>query len=194
LEQETEGLTEAEGMREFADEEGLLSGVGERLILERFARDSAENIFFSLLAFHCRTGRWPSRVGVVSWSSKGLRFHLLASGFGLGGRIFFYGTGDYPDPVSLERAAAAEARFNATIVDVSFVPPAFKLIDPLLRNEIEFARKRWGRMPKKFEPNADGNRAYIAEVKAAYAVNEPAIRPRILIEKGSSNIQEGPPF
>src|SRR5206468_3626604 len=157
---------EAEGMWNYAVQNGLLPLADDRIILEKWARDSMENVLFSMLAFFHATGGWPARVGVVSWSSKGLRFHLIASGLQLGGRIFFHGVGDYPKQHDLERACAAEARFNAALVDVSFVPPSYKLVDPLLRNETEFATKRWARMPITFTPDAAGNRAYIEQVKA----------------------------
>ena len=168
LEAETGGVSEAEGMRDYAIEAGVLDLTDDSVILEKWARDSMENLFFSMLAYFRKTGRWPVRVGVVSWNSKGLRFHLIASGLRLGGRIFFHGVGDYPAQTDLERACAAEARFNAQVVDLSRVPPDYRLIDPLLRNETEFACKRWARMPREFTPDASGNRDYIAQVKRAY--------------------------
>jgi hypothetical protein len=129
-----------------------------------------------MLAFHRQTGDWPSRVGVVSWNSKGLRYHLIASGMRLGGRIFFHGVGDYPAQADLERACAAEARFNAAIVDLACTPPDYRLVDPLLRNEAEFAQKRWSRMPASFSSDAAGNATYIEQVKAAYGANDATVR------------------
>src|SRR4051812_18943089 len=96
VEEQTGGLSEAEGARQYAIDQGLVSPDDHRVILEASARDSMENLYFSVLAFFHRTHRWPSRVGVISWASKGLRFHLIACGMRLGGRIFFHGVGDYP--------------------------------------------------------------------------------------------------
>jgi hypothetical protein len=179
LERDTGGLSEAEGMLNYAVEHGLCSANDPRILPEVWARDSMENLFFGILAFHQKTGDWPSRVGVVSWSSKGLRYHLIASGMRLGGRIFFHGDGDYPAQIDLERACAAEARFNAAIVDLAIAPPEYRLVDPLLRNVTEFAGKRWTRMPTSFTPDAAGNTAYIERVKAAYGARDPAVRQLI---------------
>jgi hypothetical protein len=168
LEKETEGLSEAEGAQAYASERGLLSAIDDKIILETLARDSMENVYFSSLAFFHRTGRWPDRVGVVSWNSKGLRFHLIAAGMRLGGKIHFHGVGDYTTQADLERACAAEARFDAALVDTSYLPPRYRLVDPLLRDVDEFARKRWARMPSRFSPDAEGNQLYMTAVKAAY--------------------------
>jgi hypothetical protein len=175
FETETGGISEAEGMKNYAVEHRLCSENDERILLEPWARDSMENLFFGILAYRRKTGQWPNRVGVVSWNSKALRYHLIASGMRLGGRIFFHGEGEYPSQTDLERACAAEARFNSVIVDVNCVPPAYRLIDPLLRNVREFAQKRWARMPRSFSADAAGNKAYMEQVKSAYAANDDAI-------------------
>jgi hypothetical protein len=179
FERETFGISEAEGMQNYAIEHRLCSAQDQRILLETWARDSMENLFFGILAFRRKAGCWPSRVGVVSWNSKGLRYHLIASGMRLGGRIVFHGEGDYPTQTDLERACAAEARFNSVIVDVNCTPPAYQLIDPLLRNVSEFAQKRWARMPRSFSPDAAGNKAYMEKVKSAYAANDVGIRALI---------------
>src|SRR4051812_35143340 len=94
LEKQTGLVSEAEGMNMFAVERGLVSAEDKRIVVEPWARDSMENVFFSLLAYFDKTGRWPERVGIISWSSKGLRFHLICSGMKLGGRVVFHGVGD----------------------------------------------------------------------------------------------------
>lgn len=179
LETETKGVSEARGMKMCAVDNRFCAPDDDRILLEGFARDSMENLLFSILEFHCKTGNWPARVGVVSWNSKALRYHLIASGMRLGGRIFFHGIGDYPAQADLERACAAEARFNAAIVDVGFSPPSYKIIDPLLRNPSEFAEKRWGRMPSRFAQDAVGNRKYMEEVKSWYAAEDETVRDLI---------------
>jgi hypothetical protein len=168
LEPLTGGISEAEGMLEFAVENRIWDPLDDRLILENYSRDSFENLLFALLGFRQKTGHWPARVGVVSWNSKGLRFHLIASGLRLGGRIFFHGSGDYPNPVHLERASAAEARLNAAMIDLACEPPNYRLIDPLFRKE-EFANKRLKRMPSQFTPDPLGNTKYLQEVRRAFA-------------------------
>ena len=70
--EQTAGLSEAEGAKQFVIDKGLLSAIDDRIILETWARDSMENLYISILAFFQKTRRWPSRVGVVSWASKGL--------------------------------------------------------------------------------------------------------------------------
>lgn len=175
LEDQTGGKSEAEGMREFAVERRLCRPEDPRVVLESWSRDSFENLFFSLLEYHRQTGRWPERVGVVSWGSKALRFHLIACGLQLGGRIRFFGVGDYPTQGTLERACAAEARFTAAMVDLNHAPPAYRLVDPLLRNAVEFAAKRWTRMPRRFPADAGGNAAHLEEAKRHFVARYPAL-------------------
>ena len=171
--QQTGGLSEAEGAKQYAIDQGLLSAGDDRIILEAWARDSMENLYFSILAFFQKTRRWPSRIGVVSWASKGLRFHLIACGMQLGGRIFFHGVGDYPTQTHLERACAAEVHLNAALADPGCVPPDYRLMDPLLRGS-EFTRKRWSRMPDPFSPDEHGNKLYMDAVKL-YATGDPKV-------------------
>jgi len=80
LESETKGVSEAFGVKMCAVDNRFCAENDERILLEEFARDSMENLFFSILVFHRKTGNWPARVGVVSWNSKALRYHLIASG------------------------------------------------------------------------------------------------------------------
>jgi len=185
---ETKGVSEAKGMKMCAVDNRFFEADDGRILLEEFARDSMENLLFSILEFHRKTGNWPGRIGVVSWNSKALRYHLIASGMQLGGRIFFHGVGDYPAQADLERACAAEARFNAAIVDVTLSPPGYNIVDPLLRSPLGFAQKRWGRMPSRFAADTVGNRKYMEEVKSAYAVEDETVRT--LLEQ-IENLQPG---
>jgi len=101
-----------------------------------------------------------------------LRFHLIACGLMLGGRVQFYGVGDYPSQTVLERACSAEARFVSHMVDTSCVPPAYRVVDPTLRHP-EFASKRINRMPSKHPKTSEGNAAFMEEVKAELAADSP---------------------
>ncbi len=179
LEAQTDGISEAEGMENFALEKGLIVRGDPRVITDRHSRDSFENCFFSILAFYRRTAKWPSRVGIISWASKGLRYHLIAAGLGLGGRVRFYGVGDYPNQADLERACAAEARLVSKMADVADESPSHQLTDPLFRDEAEFGRKRWNRMPRTFTPDARGDDDYMREVKAAYGAHDVYVRELI---------------
>ena len=146
-----------------------------RILREVFARDSMENLFFGILAFHRKTGQWPARVGVVSWNSKGLRYHLIASGMRLGGRIFFHGVGDYPAQADLNVRAPPKRDSTRQ----SSISPARRLTigwSLLLRNTSEFAQKRWLRMPSSFSPDAEGNTVHIQRVKAAYGTTDATVR------------------
>mmetsp|Transcript_23578 Transcript_23578/g.23772 ORF Transcript_23578/g.23772 Transcript_23578/m.23772 type:complete len:345 (+) Transcript_23578:206-1240(+) len=56
----------------------------DRVYLEEYARDSFENLLFSLCRFHEITGRYPDRVSVVGFDFKSHRFsdlHRKAIGF-----------------------------------------------------------------------------------------------------------------
>lgn len=75
--------------------------------LEEYARDSFENLAYSLCRFHQVTGAWPGLVTVVSWAFKGARFdlHRQALRWPDGGFRF-----DGPnDPLDLAAALAGEA-------------------------------------------------------------------------------------
>jgi hypothetical protein len=124
--------------------------------LERFGRDSFENLFFSMLYFHRQFGEWPSRVGAVSWKFKALRFYLIACGLRLAeGRFRFYGSGD---PSGFEEFAVASVQYDAMIVRNG------EIVDPLHRDAQWFAAKRMGRTPREFKSNED----YLRLVKQEY--------------------------
>jgi hypothetical protein len=150
---DTVSNSEAEGMLEYARAAGLAGG---GVLLERFGRDSFENLFFSILCFHRQFGEWPSRVGAVSWKFKALRFYLIACGLRLAeGRFRFFGSGD---PAGFEDFAIASVQYDAMIVRGG------EIVDPLHRDAQWFAAKRLGRTPREFAGNAD----YIRRVKQEY--------------------------
>ena len=49
----------------------------ERVVSEEFARDSYENVLFSLCRFHEITGRYPEKVTVIGFGFKEKRFMEL---------------------------------------------------------------------------------------------------------------------
>ena len=150
--------SEAEGMRDYAIDAGLMRAV-DPVLLETFGRDSFENVFFSMLCFHCRFGEWPSRVGAVSWKFKALRFYLIACGLRLAdGRFRFFGSGDPCGAPVIEDLAAGSVKYDAAIVRDG------EIIDPLHRNAHSFAAKRAKRTPHEFATNA----AYLERVKQEY--------------------------
>jgi len=149
-------------MRDYAAAAGL-EAPGATILLERFGRDSFENLFFSMLSFHRRFGEWPARVGAVSWKFKALRFYLIACGLRLAeGRFRFFGSGDPACQAAIEAFAAASAEYDAVIVREG------EIVDPLHRDSRFFAAKRLGRMPREFI----GNREYMEAVRREYGCGE----------------------
>jgi hypothetical protein len=60
------------------------SKVRRRAVLEDYAKDSFENLLFSICRFREVTGAWPSRITVVGYAFKATRFkdlHRAAIGF-----------------------------------------------------------------------------------------------------------------
>lgn len=154
---ELAGVTnsEAEGMREYAHARGAEM---PSVVLENFARDSFENLLFSLLACHARFGVWPRVVHAVTWTFKANRCCLIACGLRLGeGRFQFHGDGVPDNQLALERASQAAAEYEQHIVYGGAIA------DPLHRGPL-FVEKRARRTPPSFADNA----AYLDAVKAAY--------------------------
>ncbi|MGO9272648.1 MAG: hypothetical protein ACLQOO_20840 [Terriglobia bacterium] len=149
--------SEGEGQLEWARTKYPDADLSDVLV-ERFARDSFENIFFSLLAYFHSFGTWPACVHVVTWPFKANRSYLIACGLRLGdGRFFFHGCGDLISQQSMEIVTQANVEYEQGIVSGK------QIIDPLHRSA-DFARKRAGRMPQKYRDN----REYIDMVKRAY--------------------------
>jgi len=150
--------SEAEGMAEWARVHGIV-WPRDSVLLERYGRDSFENLFFSMLCFHRQFGEWPSRVGAVSWKFKALRFYLIACGLRLAeGRFRFYGSGDPAGQPGIEEFASASVRYDATIVRGG------EIVDPLHRDPEWFGAKRLARTPREFPTNED----YLNRVKQEY--------------------------
>lgn len=77
-------ISEAASYYFLADEKKWISNIRNRVYLEEFARDSLENLLFSICRFKEVTGRYPLKVTVVGFDFKGKRFtelHRKAIGF-----------------------------------------------------------------------------------------------------------------
>ena len=156
--------SEAAGMAELLADLQLQRRDLPPMLEEPFARDSLENLLFSMLCYHRHLGRWPARVGVVSWKFKALRFYIIACGLGLDdGRFTFHGSGDLTGRGVTEAAAMASVASDAALV-AALDQGQPTLHDPLQRADQPFAAKRALRMPWRFDSSA----RYLAQVKAAY--------------------------
>jgi hypothetical protein len=128
------------------------------IILEEFARDAFENIFFALLGYFHKHLSWPNQIHVVTWPFKANRYYLIACGLKLGeGRFVFHGSGDLMDQHALETVCPANVAYESEIVSSG------NIVDPLHRSP-QFANKRHGRMPIMYSDNE----AYMNAVKRAY--------------------------
>ncbi|MCS7081021.1 MAG: YdcF family protein [Chloracidobacterium sp.] len=103
-------LSEAESYRRVAQAQSWwgCSEAAARTLIEAFARDSYENLRFSLHCFHDTLGVRPVRVYVVGWRFKEQRFRLHAAVLGWPPeRLHYIGVNDPPD---LAAAQAGEAQ------------------------------------------------------------------------------------
>lgn len=83
-------------------------GVARRTVMEEFARDSYENLLYSICRTKQITGDYPSHVTLVGWEFKRERFQLHRRAIGWPAERFTYlGANNPPD---LQLALAAEAR------------------------------------------------------------------------------------
>lgn len=101
----------AESKGWFGNDEGVRS----RALTEEHARDSFENLLFSVCRFRELTGRYPQNITVVSYDFKEERFaqlHRTALGFPEG-RFFFSGTPATPSAreAALKGEAAVRSQF-----------------------------------------------------------------------------------
>lgn len=89
-----------------------------RATTEEFARDSYENLLFSICRFHEWTGRYPTRISVVSWPFKAARFDAHRSALRFPeGRFKFLG---YGEPSDVTAADSGEARTLASFAEDPF--------------------------------------------------------------------------
>lgn len=102
-------LSEARSYFDIAQVHGYwdASSVQTRITMEEYARDSYENVLFSLARFFECTGHYPSHLTIISWSFKGARFvHHAATLRWPMEQFTFEGVGE--PPVRLEEAINAE--------------------------------------------------------------------------------------
>lgn len=151
--------SEAAGMLEFA-KPGLSDTEQRRIALEPWARDSFENVFYSLLACFHRFGAWPASVYAVTWPFKANRFYMIACGLGLGDRFIFRGNGDLENQEALEVVTRVNVQYEQAMA------PGGEILDPLHRGP-DFVKKRLDRMPGEFTENTQ----YIVAVKEAYGAS-----------------------
>ncbi len=154
--------TEAEGMYLYAKENAIArNDIEKRIIFELYARDSFENLFFSLLAFKKETGDWPQKVVVVSFDFKRTRFNAISKGLRLPAFRFF-GFGDnYLPPEHKEKAQISERNIINQIINKG------ELWDPLQRSLI-FRKKREQRTSKGFL----GEKKYLKKVEKDYGFGD----------------------
>jgi hypothetical protein len=91
----------------------LGTDVAIRAITEEFARDSFENLLFSVCRFHQCTGKEPRHITVCSFGFKASRYKAHADALGISEKLFYQEVnnpaGDADDPNSpLAKALAGE--------------------------------------------------------------------------------------
>lgn len=83
----------------------LRRSIAQRTATEEYARDSFENLLFSLCRFRQLAGAYPRRITVVGWAFKGPRFELHRKALRLPPTFRYDG---FNDPLDLEHARAGE--------------------------------------------------------------------------------------
>ncbi|MFH1486792.1 MAG: hypothetical protein ABIH46_12040 [Chloroflexota bacterium] len=86
----------------------LREDVSGRAITEEYARDSFENVLFSICRFQQHTGRYPRNVAVVGWAFKRARFDLHRAAIRFPeGRFRYEG---FNNPIDLKAAWKGETK------------------------------------------------------------------------------------
>lgn len=101
----------AESYRDVAEQTnwyGYLE-VRERTLLEVFARDSFENVLYSVACFRAKIGHYPTKLTIVGWQFKEERFdlHRLAIQWPQE-RFLYVGVNNPPEGPGLEGALVGE--------------------------------------------------------------------------------------
>jgi len=84
--------SEAQGMLEWAQDLDMITDT-KRIILEEFARDSFENILFSMCKFYESYNRFPGSITFCSWTPKERRFRVTADSLKIS-TYSFWGIGE----------------------------------------------------------------------------------------------------
>ncbi len=115
-----------------ANDKEMLNSIRSRTYLEEYARDSYENLLFSICRFKEVTGRYPSRITVVGFDFKRQRFielHRKAIGFPIGN--FTY-SGVRPTHPNFDHKKSEDGEKNAL---KSFESDIYACADPTLANK-----------------------------------------------------------
>jgi hypothetical protein len=132
--------SEAEGYFEMAKEHSWFghAEVEKRTLREPFARDSLENLIFSILLFFQTFGYWPTEIIVLGWIFKAERFHLHRQAVKWPAARFNYIGVNNPAPGNLYAALAGEqAKIEAVKRDLFLAGPEWaaqrEMRDPFQR-------------------------------------------------------------
>lgn len=117
--------------------------MSKRAVNEEYARDSLENLLFSICRFRQQTGRCPKRVTVVGWAFKAARFEQHRRALGLPG-LEYIGVND---PEDLDAALAGEARTQEAFAADPFGARAREGFDPGTDEPLHLGEKRMTRDP-----------------------------------------------
>ncbi len=117
--------------------------VSKRAVTEEYARDSYENLLFSVCRFRETTGRYPDRVTVVGWGFKGQRFQQHREALGLP-RLDYVAVNE---PEDLEGARAGERRTREAFVDDPYGVRVRDGFDPARYEPAHLGEKRLARDP-----------------------------------------------
>lgn len=80
--------SEAQGMLDWAHDLNLAVDK-KKIILEEYARDSFENVLFSVCRFYDVYKKYPNSVTVCSWKAKERRFAIIANALKIPNYAFF---------------------------------------------------------------------------------------------------------
>ncbi len=119
------------------------SDVGQRTVNEEFARDSLENLLFSICRFQLQVGRRPEQVTVVGWAFKAERFEQHRRALSLPG-LQYIGVND---PDDIDAARAGEARTREAFAADPLGTRVREGFDPATDEPIHLGEKRLARDP-----------------------------------------------
>ena len=115
--------SEAESYRDIARDAAWWSDAAfeNRMLLEEFARDSLENLLFSLALFRRETECWPDKITVVGWRFKADRYDLHRQALEWPSEKFVYLGVNDPAENALPEALAGEQHKLAAVREDLFL-------------------------------------------------------------------------